>query len=188
MTLTRLLAAALLLCSIRAFAQGQPKPGYLLSKVYRFGPCFSPSATPEKPWRIISNPPAEVGSEQDPRFQFALERPSVECRSYTSLKRKAGAIPGNLYSCSQLQDADATCHMVRFYFMDMLPNGQPAYEDMPVNESDMVGPTCYTIRGYVVARDSKDSDSTHPVGYSTCQPSNRYRVRSADIRVDSGNQ
>ena len=24
------------------------------------------------------------------------------------------------------------------------------------------------IRSYVVARDSKDSDSTHPVGYSTC--------------------
>jgi hypothetical protein len=38
--------------------------------------------------------------------------------------------------------------------------------------------TCYAIRSYVVARDSKDSDSTHPVSYSTCQPASRYRVRT----------
>jgi hypothetical protein len=46
--------------------------------------------------------------------------------------------------------------------------------------------TCYAIRSYVVARDSKDSDSTHPAGYSTCQPSNRYRVRGAEIRLQTG--
>jgi hypothetical protein len=38
--------------------------------------------------------------------------------------------------------------------------------------------TCYTIRSYVVARDSKNSDSTHPTGYSTCQPASKYRVRT----------
>ena len=48
--------------------------------------------------------------------------------------------------------------------------------------------TCYAIRSYVVARDSKDSDSTHPAGYSTCLASNRYQVRNAEIRLDSGNQ
>jgi hypothetical protein len=48
--------------------------------------------------------------------------------------------------------------------------------------------SCFTIRSYVVARDSKDSDSTHPAGYSTCLPSNRYQVRNAEIRLDSGNQ
>jgi hypothetical protein len=48
--------------------------------------------------------------------------------------------------------------------------------------------TCLSIRSYVVARDSKDSDSTHPAGYSTCQPSNRYQVKNAEIRLDSGNQ
>ena len=42
---------------------------------------------------------------------------------------------------------------------------------------------CYTIRSYVVARDSKNSDSVHPVGYSTCQPAGRYRLKSAEIRV-----
>lgn len=38
--------------------------------------------------------------------------------------------------------------------------------------------TCYTIRSYVVARDSKDSDATHAAGYSTCQPSTRFRLKS----------
>jgi hypothetical protein len=45
--------------------------------------------------------------------------------------------------------------------------------------------TCLKIRSYVVARDSKDSDSTHPVSYSTCQPSTRYRVRTTEIRSGS---
>ena len=42
---------------------------------------------------------------------------------------------------------------------------------------------CYKIRSYVVARDSKDSDSVHPVGYSTCQPSTRYRLRTTDQKL-----
>jgi len=37
---------------------------------------------------------------------------------------------------------------------------------------------CYKMRSYVVARDSKHSDSVHPVGYSTCQPASRYRLRT----------
>ena len=44
---------------------------------------------------------------------------------------------------------------------------------------------CYKIRSYVVARDSKDSDSVHPVGYSTCQPASRYRLRKTQIQTDS---
>jgi hypothetical protein len=44
---------------------------------------------------------------------------------------------------------------------------------------------CYTIRSYVVARDSKDSDSVHPVAYSTCQPATRYRLRSAVLTGSS---
>lgn len=41
---------------------------------------------------------------------------------------------------------------------------------------------CLAIRSYVVARDSKDSDSTHLVSYSTCQPSARYRVKTTEMR------
>jgi uncharacterized membrane protein len=38
--------------------------------------------------------------------------------------------------------------------------------------------TCYAIRSYLVQRDSKDSDSTHMAGYSTCRPSIRYHVKT----------
>lgn len=42
---------------------------------------------------------------------------------------------------------------------------------------------CFTMRSYVVARDSKDSDSVHPTGYSTCLPASRYRLRTTEIRT-----
>ena len=41
--------------------------------------------------------------------------------------------------------------------------------------------TCYAIRSYVVARDSKDSEATHPVSYSTCQAASRYRLRKTVV-------
>jgi hypothetical protein len=44
---------------------------------------------------------------------------------------------------------------------------------------------CYKIRSYVVARDSKDSESVHPVGYSTCQPASRYRLKKTQIQTVS---
>jgi hypothetical protein len=40
---------------------------------------------------------------------------------------------------------------------------------------------CYTMRSYIVARESRNSDSTELVGYSTCQPSSKYELR---ITVD----
>jgi hypothetical protein len=40
--------------------------------------------------------------------------------------------------------------------------------------------TCYTMRSYVVARDSNNSDSTHLVSYSTCQPAARYGVKTTE--------
>jgi hypothetical protein len=42
--------------------------------------------------------------------------------------------------------------------------------------------TCYSIRSYRVKRDDPESDSTRLVGYSTCQPSNRFQVKAADER------
>lgn len=39
---------------------------------------------------------------------------------------------------------------------------------------------CYKMRTYFVAREERHSDSTKPVGYSTCQPSWRFDVKSAD--------
>jgi hypothetical protein len=42
--------------------------------------------------------------------------------------------------------------------------------------------TCYTLRAYRVARESPDSDSTRPAGYSTCQRATRFQLKEA---VDS---
>ena len=36
---------------------------------------------------------------------------------------------------------------------------------------------CYTMRSYIVARESRGSDSTKPVGYSICQPSSKYELK-----------
>ena len=59
------------------------------------------------------------------------------------------------------------------------PEGMIVSPDGPL----AVGTTCYNIRSYVVSRDSKDSDSVHPVGYSTCIPANRYRLKTANDHV-----
>ncbi len=48
------------------------------------------------------------------------------------------------------------------------------------NYPSLADNTCYAIRTYVVARDEKDSDSTHPVRSSTCQRANRYHLKNAD--------
>jgi hypothetical protein len=47
------------------------------------------------------------------------------------------------------------------------------------------GITCLKLRSYVVARDSKNSDSTHLVSYSTCQPTSRYGLKTTEIRTES---
>jgi hypothetical protein len=37
---------------------------------------------------------------------------------------------------------------------------------------------CYSMRSFKVARDGPQSDSTHPAGYSTCQPAARFHVHT----------
>jgi hypothetical protein len=50
---------------------------------------------------------------------------------------------------------------------------------LTINDSDG---TCLTLRTYRVAREHPDSDAVTPAGYSTCQPSSRFQVKTA---VDS---
>jgi hypothetical protein len=69
-----------------------------------------------------------------------------------------------------------------------LPNPNAGMFDPSLKQQLDADTTCYSIRSYLVARDAKDSDSTHPAGYSTCQPSDRYHVKSAEIRVESGDR
>ena len=42
----------------------------------------------------------------------------------------------------------------------------------------LAGNSCFAIRSYLMARDRKDSDSTHLAGYTTCVPSGKYQVRT----------
>jgi hypothetical protein len=42
---------------------------------------------------------------------------------------------------------------------------------------------CYTIRSFVVARNRKDSDATHFVRSSTCQPAAQYTVKSIELHA-----
>jgi hypothetical protein len=46
---------------------------------------------------------------------------------------------------------------------------------------------CLFIRSYVVARDNKDSDATHLVSYSTCQPGSRYGVKTTELKQNPPN-
>jgi len=183
MTLARLLVAAVLLCSLLALAQDHPKEGHQPGLAYHSFPCFAPAATHEEPWRIIPNRPGDLGSGQVTPYQLSLDRPIVDCIRYVNFTRKGYSF-SNLHSCSQLSNADATCHMVRTF---MWANVQPGSTDFPSNESD-APPTCYAIRSYVVARDSKTSDSTHPVSYSTCEPAARYQLRTTEVRSRSADR
>jgi hypothetical protein len=150
MTLARLLAAALVVCSLPALAQDQ-RP-FTQEEVFRGDRFFfvrpDPAATPSEPWRVFSDRTADLGSGLNALDPLRLDQ----------------------YKLDQIK-GDAHVRRFKFY---------PRPETLVVDSN---GPTCYAIRSYVVARDSKDSDSTHPAGYSTCQPSNRYGVKSADIRV-----
>ena len=116
MTLARLLAAALLLCSLSAFAQDQPNGG---------------------------------PTGQNPFFRFEAN----------------GRHSGYVY-----------CGHNSSHTEDFFTVGSRSY--VAHFEDTM----CYAIRNYLVARDSQDSDSTHPAGYSTCQPAARYQLKTTEIR------
>jgi len=150
MTLARLLAASLVICSLPVFAQRIP--GNVLNS-----PCWVPPSTTVEPWRIIPIRPVDRSSGQTPLNNMRADQ-------------------------HRLERGDADC--VHLFMSD--GHAGTVVERSPFPwDADRV---CYAIRSYVVARDSKDSDSTHPAGYSTCQPSDRYQVKSADLRVVSGDR
>jgi hypothetical protein len=177
MTLARLLTAALAICSLPVFAQDQqsqitrpstppcgessltgcPVVGNVLRSeggVFFFDLNGATAATPEEPSKIISNQPSDASSGKDPLNRLQIDKYKV-FRSKTNTR-------------TLLLGPEADAGMV-----------------LSGLGGDLDGvTTCLKIRSYVVARDSKDSDSTHPVGYSTCQPSTRYRVRTTEMRAE----
>jgi hypothetical protein len=48
--------------------------------------------------------------------------------------------------------------------------------------------TCYTLRTYRVARETPDSDSTRPAGYSTCQRATRFQLKTAEYSREIGSR
>jgi hypothetical protein len=46
--------------------------------------------------------------------------------------------------------------------------------------------TCFFIRSYLMVRDDPHSDSTHRDGSTTCVPSARFRVYTANERIETG--
>ncbi len=143
MTLTRLILAALLVCSLPAFAQDQRLGTAQNSdSVAAFATNYGSST---EPWRIMPNRPPNLSSDSMDRMhidRYVLDQFRGDFRSGRSNEAKKRALVMGL---NGPLDADATC---------------------------------FTMRSYVVARDSKDSDSTHPTSYSTCQPASKYRVRT----------
>jgi hypothetical protein len=152
MTLTRLLAAALVVCSTLAFAQTKTDSLAVSDKPSASQPATAASS---QPWKFIPNHVADANSGKDPLNRLQIDKYKV----FRSNTNKRSLLLG--------PEADA----------GMVLSGLGG-------ELDGVT-TCLKIRSYVVARDSKDSDSTHPVSYSTCQPSTRYRVRTTEIRSGS---
>ncbi len=73
------------------------------------------------------------------------------------------------------------------FVWESTPNSgaQTASKPEGVNPGDMM---CLTMRTYVVARDNKHSDSTHLVGYSTCQPALRYGLKKVDSAPSQTNR
>jgi hypothetical protein len=141
MTLARLLAAALVICSSPAFAQDQQVPKGA-NWVFPFS--FDAASTPSEPWRIIPN---RADSDHGQDLLNPMRRDQ--------------------------------------YHFDQI-KGDPRLRHFKLESLDRdADTTCYAIRSYVVVRDSNDSDSTHPAGYSTCQPAARYRLKTTEIRSGS---
>jgi hypothetical protein len=45
---------------------------------------------------------------------------------------------------------------------------------------------CLTMRTYIVARESADSDVTRPAGYTTCVPATNFQVKNVPLRPSEG--
>ena len=175
MTLTRLLPAALVLCSLPAFAQDPQSEsslpstrlcemrsgtGFISQSSVMMESFLGPmhAATPAEPWKFIPNQPADALAERNAGDRLQIDK----FRVFRSKSDTRTLLLG--------PDADA----------GMFISG--------IDGQLGSGATCYKIRSYVVARDSKNSDSTHPVSYSTCQPAARYQLRTTEIRSGSADR
>jgi hypothetical protein len=169
MTFARLLPAALLLCSLPAFSQDQQPPTFPLSS----SPCSTRSTTGciLKSNLSSSDPNWPVAATPSEPWKIVPDRPSALSSDSTN------PIRADQYRFDQGKVDLRTGHSKLEAKNGTVISGLDGQLDPDT--------TCYAIRSYVVARDSKGSDSTHPAGYSTCRPASRYHVKTAEERRDS---
>jgi hypothetical protein len=172
MPLARLIALALVVCSPFALSQtAEEHPSSLLSSSSDQAMQFLASLgtvtpAPPEPWRLIPEQP-RTNSGVSPLKALSNDQSNA-------LEQQVKAMLASAESDRQSR----TFHVT-------LPDGKIVSFSVPPGES--AGPTCFSIRSYQVARDSKDSDATHEVGESTCLPSQRYGVHTADQHVKLSN-
>lgn len=147
-----LLASALVLCTSAMFAQGQANPDQ--SPVVQ--PTTQVTSSNGEPWRIIPK---------------VAQEPS-----------DAGVRAEHEHSLNIL---DSNAPLLRSDLNSPLLTA-PARSDEARSDEQRAEMArqriCYSIRSYLMARDSKDSDSTHLVGVSTCQPAQQYGLKTTDLK------
>jgi hypothetical protein len=152
MTLARLLAAAFLICCVSALAQGQQS-----------------QSSPVADNALVSGLTDFKASTASEPWRIFPKSPADLGFGQSPLDR----IRLGHDDRSQLEDVPDYRN-----FELIRPPLTILALDGPLEDE----PTCYAIRSYVVARDSKDSDSTHRVSYSTCQPAARYQLKTTEMR------
>lgn len=131
-----------------------------------------------------------LAQDKQPTPEIVVERPLTQIDRQIPDLSAAHTSPSEAWLVVRNQPAELTSGK------DMLPANHLEQPRLSQSQSDPrlqlkvetldADATCYTLRTYVVARDSKDSDSTHPAGYSTCQPSAQYQLKTTVLR--SGTQ
>jgi len=122
--------------------------------------CVVAAAAQSSPNNNSNSSQAASALPRNPQASTGLFRFHPRLANGQSLSENEGAIGGN--------DSDVT---------RMLDSRAQHLLTLQQDEK-----TCYTIRAYRVVRESPDSDSTRPAGYSTCQPTTRFQLKDA---VDS---
>jgi hypothetical protein len=162
------LVAIVVVCACSAFAQQQSSiSGRASNNRFEDYGFFAspPAANPSEPWRIIPERTQQEGSGQA-NSNMPLNDPAKLDAMAERAARLLASIP---------YDPNSQHLWVKFS-----PDGEIA--GWGVDE------TCLSIRSYKVARDSKDSDATHPVSESTCLPASRYGVKSAVMNAGHSDQ
>jgi hypothetical protein len=152
MTLIRLLLASLLLCSLSAFSQDQ-----------QIGTALVPGNDISS---YVANEDAAVTPSEP--WKIIPNRPSAQSLD------SADRIRVDRFRLDQGQ--------VDLRTGKSKPEAKARTLVMGLDGRLDDDATCYTMRSYVVARDSKDSDSTHLTGYSTCQRASKYRLKTTEQR------